>query len=71
MERMPLMGFAHQKRSGMRPDDVRGALRSNAFRAFSMTGSAATNGKCPFLPTDKVTAVTLSNVSLPTFAPIR
>ena len=42
MERMPLMGFAHQKRSGMRPDDGRGALRSNAFRAFSPTGSVAT-----------------------------
>ena len=44
---------------------VRGALRSNAFRAFSLAGNEVTKGKCPFLPTDKVTAVTLSNVSLP------
>ena len=36
MERMPLMGFAHQKKSGMWPDDGRGELRSNSFLAFSL-----------------------------------
>ncbi len=40
MERMPLMGFAHQKRSGMRPDEG-GALRSNVFHAFSLAGNWA------------------------------
>ena len=61
MERMPLMGFAHQKRSGMRPDEG-GALRSNAFHAFSLAGSQAPKRKCPFLLNDKVSADTLSTL---------
>jgi len=60
MERMPLMGYAHQKRSGMRPDDVRGGLRSKPFHAFSLTGSAAIKRKCPFLLNAKVSADTLA-----------
>ena len=59
MERMPLMGKAHQKRSGMRPDEG-GALRSNAFHAFSLAASIACKRKFPFLQTDKVSADTLS-----------
>lgn len=53
MERMPLMGFAHQKRSGTRPDED-GALRSNAFHAFSLAVSAAIKRKCPFFQNEAV-----------------
>ena len=60
MERMPLMGSAHQKRSEMRPDDGRGGLRSKPFRAFSLAGNEVTKGKCPLLLNDKVSADTLS-----------
>ncbi len=61
MERMPLMGFAHQKRSGMRPDEG-GALQSNAFRAFSLTGSIAMKRKCPFLQAVKASADALTHL---------
>ena len=37
-----------------------GALRSNAFHAFSLTASIACKRKFPFLQTDKVSADTLS-----------
>ena len=60
MERMPLMGFAHQKRSGMRPDDGRGELRSNSFHACSPAGNEVTRRTCPFLLNDKVSADILS-----------
>ncbi|GEM_PF-4876468 len=34
MERMPPMGFAYRKRSGMRPDDGRGIAKQTIPRIF-------------------------------------